>query len=138
MNENSIKIIEIDGIKYNIFNHYTLLWNNESPNEVFEGTNINIDLTNYTHVLIRAQTRAGSYGETINITKILSNGSLNIFYTSGDDMTRLYLYNRFYKVTNSGIEFRNAYETILTNEPKFTSNVSNKQLIPLEIYGVII
>lgn len=109
------------------------VWENPSPNDSFEAQDVVVDLSEYTHALVYAQTRAGSFATTYCLVKIGTNGALNTFYSS--EASQLNFYDRFFTTNQSKVTFRDAYIWTLKSNGGAGAK-SNVQLIPQKICGV--
>lgn len=96
-----------------------LLWENQDPTSNFVSQTINLDLSNYTHVLIEYTLEIGttpSYGilAPLNASLLLTNGSSTNRYRS-------------FTIYSNRIEFGSGVQG---------STTYNQLLIPIRIYGV--
>lgn len=111
----------------------SLVWENSSPNDSFPAQDVTVDLSKYTHALVYAQTRSGSYVDAHCLVKKGENGALNAFYSSAT--SQLNFFDRFFTVSSNKVSFRNAYGWVLTNIAG-NGTENNIQLIPQKIWGV--
>lgn len=110
-----------------------LVWENSSPSDPFPAQDVTVDLSKYTHALVCAQTRAGSFQTAHCLVKIGTNGQLNAFYSSAT--SQLNFYDRFFTANAGKVTFRDAYIWTLKSTGG-TGVESNAQLIPQKIWGV--
>ena len=105
--------------------NYDLLWENTDIHVAFEPTNISLDLSDYTSVIVMGKYHlSSSYDNNIEYKKINvgSSGVLTIRYSQNDSATRNII------VRNDGIEIEQGH--------KWDNSESSGSAIPMFIIGV--
>lgn len=106
-----------------------LLWTNNSPNNTFSPTDVELDLTNYNGILILYKFRTSEDDEysVYIVRKDDGNFDENRYYP----MYASY-YERQWKFNSNGIQFYNAAYVNYQGEG---TGINNTRIIPLKIIG---
>ena len=106
-------------------NKNTLLWTNSNPSSEFSAQKINLDLSNYTAIIILGKKNTTDDVKTYSYIEIGKSGILRIYADEGT-----YYVERNINVLSDGVEIGGGLNSITG------SDIKNVRAIPTYIFGI--
>lgn len=105
-----------------------LLWANSSPKTSFAEQTVSLNLSGYTHVLVKGKRVIGNMFTSYVLVAVGESSSLSLTW-KGDG--KLWAYERAVIVSASGVLFENGLDVTASNV-----TVNNNVMVPIKIWGV--
>lgn len=104
------------------------VWTNSSPRTSFAGQTVSLNLSGYTHVLVKGKQASGNGFTSHVLVAVGESSSLSLIWQQGG---KLWAYERAVIVSASGVQFGDGEDATASSV-----STNNNVMVPVKIWGV--